>query len=117
MLRKFLAAAMFSLVAGIAHAQTPIEIVVQYPNPELFDETQKQIAAEFAKVHPEIKVKFRAPYVDYEDGTQKTLRDSVTNQLPDVTFQGLNRIRVLVDKNIPAPLDGYITAEKDFDKQ
>ena len=38
------------------------------------------------------------------------------SQMPDVTFQGLNRIRVLVDKNIPAELDGYIAAEKDFDK-
>ena len=45
------------------------------------------------------------------------LREAVTSQMPDVSFQGLNRIRVLVDKNIPAPLDGYIAAEKDFDKQ
>ncbi len=37
--------------------------------------------------------------------------------MPDVTFQGLNRIRVLVDKNIPAELYGYIAAEKDFNKQ
>ena len=45
------------------------------------------------------------------------LREAVTNQMPDVSFQGLNRIRVLVDKNIPRRLDGYIAAEKDFDKQ
>ena len=117
MLKTIIAAAALSLAAGSALAQTQTEIVMQYPYPELFTETHKRIAEEFAKVHPEIKVTMRAPYESYEDGTQKVLREAVTNQLPDVSFQGLNRIRVLVDKNIPAELDGYIAAEKDFDKQ
>src|SRR5262249_32781802 len=98
-------------------AQTQTEIVMQYPYPELFAETHKKIAEEFAKVRPNIKVTMRAPYESYEDGTQKVLREAVTNQMPDVSFQGLNRIRILVDKNIPAALDDYIAAEKDFDKQ
>lgn len=117
MLKRWIAAAAMTLVAGIAHAQQQTEVVLQIPYPELFSETHKRIAEEFAKVHPEIKVTFRAPYESYEEATQKVLREAVTNQLPDVTFQGLNRIRVLVDKTIPAPLDGYIAAEKDFDKQ
>ncbi|AVT74185.1 sugar ABC transporter substrate-binding protein [Rhodopseudomonas palustris] len=116
-MKRWIAAAALSLVAGFAHAQQQTEVVLQYPYPELFTETHKRIAEEFAKVHPEIKVTFRAPYESYEEATQKVLREAVTNQLPDVTFQGLNRIRVLVDKTIPAPLDGYIAAEKDFDKQ
>lgn len=111
--------AALAMLAGVAsaQAQTQTEVVMQYPNPELFAETHKRIMEEFAKIHPEIKITLRAPYQDYEDGTQKVLREAVTNQMPDVTFQGLNRIRILVDKNIPAPLDGYIAAEKDFDKQ
>lgn len=95
-------------------AQAPVEVVVQYAYGELFDETFKQIAAEFAKLRPDIKVTFRAPYDSYEDGTQKVLRESITRQMPDVSFQGLNRIRVLVDRNIAQPLDGYIKAEKNF---
>lgn len=100
-----------------AQAQAQIEVVMQYPYPELFTETHKRIAEEFAKVRPDIKITMRAPYDSYEDATQKILREAVTGQLPDISFQGLNRIRVLVDKNIPAELDGYIAAEKDFDKQ
>src|SRR5258705_7427558 len=115
MFRTWIAATAFSLAAGLAHAQT--EVVVQYPYAELFEGTHKRIIEEFAKVRPDIKVTLRAPYDSYEDGTQKVLREAVTSQMPDVTFQGLNRIRVLVDKNIPAELDGYIAAEKDFDKQ
>ena len=117
LMRSTLAAlALLTGVAG-AQAQTKTEVVMQYPFPELFTETHKQIAEEFAKVRPDIKVTMRAPYESYEDATQRVLREAVTNQMPDVSFQGLNRIRVLVDKNIPAPLDGYIAAEKDFDKQ
>ena len=118
MLKRMTVAAL-AVLAGVAgaHAQNQTEVVIQYPYPELFTETHKKIAEEFAKVRPDIKVTMRAPYESYEDGTQRVLREAVTSQMPDVSFQGLNRIRVLVDKNIPAPLDGYIAEEKDFDKQ
>ena len=111
MLKSWIAAAALSLAATAALAQTQTEIVMQYPYPELFTETHKKISEEFAKIQPNIKVTMRAPYESYEDGTQKVLREAVTNQMPDVSFQGLNRIRVLVDKNIPAQLDDYIAAE------
>ncbi|MDP1583235.1 MAG: ABC transporter substrate-binding protein [Bradyrhizobium sp.] len=116
---KGLTVAALAVLAGAAgaHAQSQTEVVLQYPYPELFTETHKKIAEEFARIRPDIKVSMRAPYESYEDGTQRVLREAVTSQMPDVSFQGLNRIRVLVDKNIPAPLDGYIAAEKDFDKQ
>jgi multiple sugar transport system substrate-binding protein len=117
MLKSWIAGAVLSLAASASLAQTQTEIVLQYPYPELFTETHKRIAEEFAKERPDIKITLRAPYESYEDGTQKVLREAVTNQMPDVTFQGLNRIRVLVDKNIPAQLDDYIAAEKDFDRQ
>ncbi|WP_454630285.1 ABC transporter substrate-binding protein [Bradyrhizobium cenepequi] len=117
MLKSWIAGAVLSLAASASLAQTQTEIVLQYPYPELFAETHKRIAEEFAKERPDIKITLRAPYESYEDGTQKVLREAVTNQMPDVTFQGLNRIRVLVDKNIPAQLDDYIAAEKDFDRQ
>ncbi len=116
MLRQTIAAVMLAVTAGMAQAQQT-EVVMQYPYPELFTETHKRISEEFAKVRPDIKVTMRAPYESYEEATQKVLREAVTNQLPDVSFQGLNRIRVLVDKNIPASLDDYIAAEKEFDKQ
>ena len=53
-------------------------------------------------MNPDVKVTFRTAYDSYEEGTQKILREAVTNQLPDVTFQGLNRVRILVDRDIRA---------------
>lgn len=117
MLKRLMMGAALAAAIALPAAAQEVEVVVQYPYPELFAETHKKIIEEFAKVRPDIKVTLRAPYDSYEEGTQKVLREAVTNQMPDVTFQGLNRIRVLVDKNIPAELDGYIAAEKDFDKQ
>lgn len=104
-------------VGATAASSAVTEIVVQYPYGELFDETHKQIAAEFAKLRPDIKVSFRSPYDSYEEGTQKVLRESITRQLPDLSFQGLNRVRILVDRKIAAPLDGYIKAERNFGVQ
>ena len=49
MMKRWIAAAALSLVAGFAHAQQQTEVVLQYPYPELFTETHKRIAEEFAK--------------------------------------------------------------------
>ncbi len=117
MLKKALATAALASLTVLSGAQAATEIVVQYPYGELFNETHRQIAAEFTKQHPDITVTFRAAYDSYEEATQKVLREAVTGQLPDVTFQGLNRVRILVDREIAAPLDDFIAAEKDFEKE
>ena len=77
-----------------------IEIEVGYPYSHLFDTTYEKIMKNFSKDHPDIKVKFRATYEDYEDGTQVVLREAVSNSLPDVTMQGLNRQLIFVEKGI-----------------
>lgn len=110
-------AAVAALTFSSVNAVAATEISIQYPYPELFEETHKQIKAAFAKIHPEITLTYRAPYTSYEEGTQKVLREAVTNQLPDVTFQGLNRMRILVDRGIAAPLDTFIASEKNFNEQ
>lgn len=111
MLKHTLLSATLALCAVPALAQQT-EIVIQYPYGELFNDTHKQIAAEFAKTNPDIKITFRAPYDSYEDATQKVLRESITKQMPDITFQGLNRVRVFVDRGLAQPLDEYIKADK-----
>ena len=89
---------------GPATAQT--EIVVQYAIPDIFKEVHEEIAKQFMAANPNIKVKFTQPTKEYEDATQQVLRNAVTGQLPDVTYQGLNRQRILADRNIAQPLDG-----------
>ena len=107
-----MAAAAAAFIAGPAMAQT--EIIVQYAIPDIFKDVQEEIAKQFMAANPTIKVKFIQPAKEYEDATQQVLRNAVTGQLPDVTFQGLNRQRILADRNIAVPLDSFIAAEKDW---
>ena len=93
-----------------------VEIEVGYAYSSLFDVTMERLIPEFKKAHPDIDVKFRATYENYEDGTNTILRESVAGDLPDVTFQGLNRQALLVEKGIAKSLEPFIAAEADFAK-
>jgi multiple sugar transport system substrate-binding protein len=93
-----------------------VEIEVGYAYSALFDVTMERMMPEFKKAHPDIDVKFRATYENYEDGTNTILRETVAGDLPDVTFQGLNRQAMLVEKGIAKSLEPFIAAEADFAK-
>ncbi len=100
---------LFAAFVGSACAETTL--VVQYPYGELFDGLHKKLAKDFEIKNPDIKIKFRANYENYEDASQKVMREAMTNQLPDVSFQGLNRILPLVEREIAVPLDSFLTNE------
>ena len=114
MKRIFTAIAAASMLT--ATASQAVEIEFGYPYPHLFDTTYTKIMKDFEKDHPNIKVKFRATYEDYEDATQVVLREAVSNTLPDVTMQGLNRQAIFVEKGIAQSLEPFIAKEADFAK-
>jgi multiple sugar transport system substrate-binding protein len=115
MLLRLLAAVVVALaLVAPAHAQT--EITVLYGIPDLFKEVHEEVARQFMARHPEIKVKFLAPAQSYEDAAQRVLRGALTGQLPDVAYQGLNRQRIFVDREIAADLGPFIAREKAWDK-
>ncbi len=107
------AAVAAGLYAGPALA---VDIEVGYPYSHLFDVTYEKIMKDFKKAHPDINVKFRATYESYEDGTNTILREAVSGSLPDVTMQGLNRQKVLVEKGIARSLEPFIAKEANFEK-
>ena len=81
---------------------------MQYSIPVLFKDLMENIAAEFMKKNPTIKVSLRAPEQGYEEIMQRHLRDGVTNTLPDVAFHGLNRQRTLDERAIPVDLKPFM---------
>ena len=106
-----------ALAASVITAPaTAVEIEVGYAYSSLFDVTMERLIPEFKKAHPDIDVKFRATYENYEDGTKTILREAVAGDLPDVTFQGLNRQAILVEKGIAKSFEPFIAAEADFAK-
>ena len=100
------------MATGLVQAQQPTEIVVDYAYADLFKEVHETIARDFMAKFPQYKVTFRAATSDYDISAQQALRQAVTGQLPDVSYQGLIRQRVLVDRGIAVDLSPFIKAEK-----
>ncbi len=81
-------------------AHAAIELVVHYPMPAFFKDVMEQVAAAFTKDNPDIAVRFPAPSPTYEDGVQLVIRQATAGGLPDVSFQGLNRLRFLAERDL-----------------
>lgn len=114
MTRLLASVSLVALLAGTAAAQDSVTIEVGYPYSSLFDVTFERIMPLFNERHPDITVEFRATYDNYEDGTNTVLREAVSDTLPDVTLQGLNRQAILVERGIARSLEPFIAAEEDF---
>jgi multiple sugar transport system substrate-binding protein len=99
---------------AIARAQGAVELVVQYPSPNLFQKMHEEMKARFEARNPNVKLTFRAPYENYEDGLQKALRDAITRSLPDVAYHGVNRQRTLLERDIPVDLAPFIKADAEW---
>lgn len=103
------AAAGIALVASTAVAET--EIRVHYAIPTIWAETQEALATAFMAQHPEIKITIDGPAEGYADGVQRLLREAVAGTAPDVAYVGLNRWRILEDRGLTQPLDGFMPAD------
>lgn len=106
-----------ALSASAVFAEDKVTIEFAYPYSHLFDVTYEAMMPAFKEAHPNIEVKFRATYEDYEDATNTVLREAVAGNLPDVSMQGLNRQAPLVDKGIAKSLAPFIAAEADFETE
>lgn len=93
---RTLAAAALALAASTAARAQEVTLDVLYAFPA-FAKFHEPIAAEFMKKNPGIKINFRAPAASYDEGHQAMLRQSVTNQLPDVYYSGFHLLTELVE--------------------
>ena len=91
-----------------AAAQAATELVVHYPMPAFFKDVMDQVAAEFTKANPDVTVRFPAPSPTYEDGLQLVIRQAAAGGLPDVSFQGLNRLRFRAERGILVDLHPFL---------
>ena len=92
---------------------TNIEITIAYPYERLFKIVlEDKIAPEFMAAHPNIRITFELPYTSYEEGADRIVKQAKTNELPDVSFQGINQQRSLITRKLVAPLDKFISRDK-----
>jgi multiple sugar transport system substrate-binding protein len=109
-----------SLVCGLMGLATPVAQATNLQVLYAFDRTTAQahqeIKERFEKDNPGITVEFLAAAQNYEDASQSIIRSAMIGDLPDVTFQGLNLLRGLVDRGIVVPLDPFIAGDGGADK-
>lgn len=74
--------------------------------------TPPELLDAFRAEHPEIELRLRPPTLDYDDLTQRLLRDNVSGSLPDVIFQGYNRSALTVQRDLAVPLSPFLDADK-----
>ncbi len=105
-MKRLLLTAGLVLAAGSAAAET--EIRVHYAIPTIWAETQEALAEAFMEANPDITITIDGPAEGYAEGVQRLLRESVAGTAPDVAYVGLNRWRILEDRGLTQPLDGFM---------
>jgi multiple sugar transport system substrate-binding protein len=105
----------FSLIAGGFSCAMPyagraedIKLSLLYPNDRTTAGAHGEIRTLFEKENPGIKIEFLAPLQSYEEISQKVIRGAMIDDVPDVIYQGLSLLRVLVDRDLAIPLDPFI---------
>jgi multiple sugar transport system substrate-binding protein len=103
-----------ALATPAAAQQVTLDVLYCFPS---FARFHEPVAAEFMKKHPDIKINFRAPAPNYDDGHQTVVRSALTNQLPDLYYSGYHLLpelaRTLARRNQITPVDDLLRAEGD----
>ncbi|WP_046867272.1 ABC transporter substrate-binding protein [Microvirga massiliensis] len=107
--------ALAASVASGALAETTLN--VHYPMPGFFKDVMDKISKRFMEENPGIKINFVSPSPTYEEGLQLILRQAGTAEMPDVTFVGLNRLRVVAEREISVDLKPFVASDGNMAEQ
>ncbi len=110
------AVAMTAAALSAPQAWADTTLTVHYPMPGFFKAVMDTVATKFMAENPDVRIAFATPSPTYEDGLQLILREAGTADLPDVSFVGLNRLRLLSERNIVVDLQPLIAKEGDMTK-
>lgn len=112
------------ILAGVAiatavafPAQAETTLTVHYPMPGFFKDVMDTISKKFMEENPDIKIQFANPSATYEEGIQTIMRQVGTSEMPDLTFIGLNRLRMADERDVPLDLAPLIAKEGDMAAQ
>lgn len=113
---QILAAAAVAMTVSLpAHAETTL--TVHYPMPGFFKDVMDTISKKFMEENPDIKIQFANPSATYEEGIQTIMRQAGTAEMPDLTFIGLNRLRMANERDIPVDMGPLIAKDNSMADQ
>ncbi len=99
-----------SLAAPAVRAQASVDITIHYAQPQIFRESKEAVAAAFARREPGIRINW-VTTPNYDEGLQLILRQAVSGTQADLTYQGLNRGRLLAERGICQDLAPFLARE------
>lgn len=99
-----------------AASASPITLTVATA-PAQYRSVYETIGQLFMAENPDIQIDFPATAETYEAQVQASLRASITGDMPDVAFHGLNQLRIFADRELAVELDQFIRREVDWSGQ
>lgn len=106
------ALSMIAMPAIRASAANKTTLQVAY-SPANLSAMYEAVFQAFMAENPDISISARK-FAAYNDLLQDNLRAQIDGNLPDVSHDGLNLVRVYADRGLAVPLDGYIAREGDW---
>ncbi|MCG7505341.1 ABC transporter substrate-binding protein [Mesorhizobium retamae] len=105
-----LGAAASALPFGHVRAQSKIKLRVAAHAP--YASLHQAVAKAFMENNPGVEIDLDTSQANYDDLAQMILRGAVSGSLPDVAFNGNNRLRIFADRGLAVPVDDLIAADK-----
>jgi len=116
-MRRSLATVAFSAVIAAAAADTATaqDMTLRVTaTPSTFADMFRTLVDRFEAANPDIAVELDASQRDQNDLVQQLFRQAITGDLPDVSFQGYNYLRNLVDRDLVVPLDNRVAGDPEW---
>jgi multiple sugar transport system substrate-binding protein len=102
--RVIAAAAITAAVSTTSAFAEPVELVVQYSQPQIFNGVFEKLKEEFEAQNPGITVTFRGAHKNYGENVQALLRDAVIGDMPHVDYLGLSHVPVVAQRGLAVDL-------------
>ncbi|NEU98001.1 ABC transporter substrate-binding protein [Bradyrhizobium uaiense] len=90
-------------------ASITLRIITSTPK-ELYD----SLCVDFMQKRPGVRVTVDTPSPDYDDLSLRVLRASISGDIPDIAFQGFNRIDLLASRGLAISMDPFMGSEGDL---
>ncbi|SJM32448.1 ABC transporter substrate-binding protein [Mesorhizobium delmotii] len=111
MFSKLFGAMLIACTALVLPAQAADITLRVDKTPSIFADMFKDLVTAFEAKNPTIHFQIDTSQRHQIDTIQRTMRQAVINDLPDVSFQGFNYLKLLADGGHIQPLDGLMAAD------
>ncbi|WFU40234.1 extracellular solute-binding protein [Bradyrhizobium sp. CB82] len=103
------------LIGNAAYANSNVLRVSAVPS--TFSKAFRALASAFERENPDVRIGLDVSQIDQPAIMRQTLRMAIFGDLPDVSFQGSNYLRLLADRNVLIPLDRFMNADPAWNPQ